>query len=170
MLFQGLRWSNSLPDTQKHEFLWNSWYFMKLLEIPLVFMKFGEIGRISGFSRFLGCQAPQTLLFPKENIGSVKCCGWLKTQDFMIFHRFYEISEISLKSINPHNFLPFHKISAPQRCHAKMQWFLCFPNGCSAHIPPRALQNLIFHGNIGFWPKWWGISWNLAQLASRMIF
>ena len=47
-----------------------------------------------GFASSLECQAPQPLLFPKENKGFVKGCGWLKTQNIMIFIRIHGKSKI----------------------------------------------------------------------------
>ena len=68
-------------------------------------MKFQELSGILpnfGFASSLECQALQPLLFPKENKGFVKGCGWLKTQNIMIFIRNHEFSR---------NFMKFHKIS-----------------------------------------------------------
>jgi len=75
---------------------------MNFIEISWNFMKFWYFRGISRLLRFLGCRAPQTLLFPKENKGFVEGCGWLKTQNFMDFHIFHEISE---------SFMRFHEIA-----------------------------------------------------------
>jgi len=97
MLFQGLRCSYSLPGTQKHYFPWKSWILMKLIEISPNSMKFRGVWWISGLLRFLGCQAPQPLLFPKENKGFVKGCGWLKIRIPIISNRIHGMSEIFME-------------------------------------------------------------------------
>ena len=72
---------------------------MKFHEISCNFMKFLEFYLNFGFASSLECQAPQPLLFPKEYKGSVKGCGWLKTQNVMDLIRNYEIIK---------NFMNFH--------------------------------------------------------------
>ena len=49
-----------------------------------------------------GVSSSSDHVFPKENKGFVEGCGWLKTQNFMNFHIFHEISE---------NFMKFHEMS-----------------------------------------------------------
>ena len=61
-----------------------------------------------GFASSLECQAAQPLLFPKGNQGFVKGCGWLKTQNIMIFIRNHEIIT---KSMEFHKFPYFSCIS-----------------------------------------------------------
>ena len=68
-------------------------------------MKFLKFYKIIGFAGSLGCQALQPLLFRKEYQGFVKGCGWLKTQEIMIFMEIHEISGIFMK------FHKFHEIS-----------------------------------------------------------
>ena len=63
-------------------------------------MKFLEFYPNFGFASSLECQAPQPLLFPKENKGSVKGLGWLETQNSMVFIRIHG---------NIGNFMEFHK-------------------------------------------------------------
>ena len=75
-----------------------------------------------GFASSLECQAAQPLLFPKGNQGFVKGCGWVKTQNIMIFIRNHDIMKLSgnpWNFINFHDFRVFRKISAPQRWQAK---------------------------------------------------
>ena len=72
----------------------------------MIFMNFQEISEIllkGGFASSLECQAAQPLLFPKGNQGFVKGCGWLKTQNIMVFIRNYEIITKSME---------FHLIAA----------------------------------------------------------
>ena len=54
-----------------------------------------------GFESSLECQAAQPLLFPKENQGFVKGCGWLTTQNIMISIRNHEVIRKSME---------FHKL------------------------------------------------------------
>ena len=65
-------------------------------------MKFLEFYPNCGFASCLECQAPQPLLFPKENKGFVEGCEWLKTLNFMNFHMFHG---------NPQSYMKFHEIS-----------------------------------------------------------
>ena len=119
MLFQWLQRSYSLPGIAKHDISWNSWNFMKFREFSWNFMKFLEFYQNFGFGSSPECQAPQPLLFPKENKGFVKGGGWLKTQNLMNFIRNYEISGNFMIFINSYDFYAFLKISALQRRHAK---------------------------------------------------
>ena len=68
-------------------------------------MKFLKLYKDFGSAGSLGCQALQPLLFPKEYQGFVKGCGWLKTQEIMIFIEIDDISGIFMK------FHKFHEIS-----------------------------------------------------------
>ena len=68
-------------------------------------MKFLNFYKNISFAGSLGCQALQPLLFPKEYQGFVKGCGWLKTQEIMIFMEIHGISGIFT------NFHKFHEIS-----------------------------------------------------------
>jgi len=60
-------------------------------------MKFLKFYPNFGFASSLECQALQPLLFPKENKGFVKGCGWLKTQNIMNFIKNHEIFKNSMK-------------------------------------------------------------------------
>ena len=60
-------------------------------------MKFLEFYPNFGSAGSLECQALQPLLFPKENKGFVKGCGWLKTQNIMDFIKNHEVSKKSMK-------------------------------------------------------------------------
>ena len=71
-------------------------------------MKFLIFSQNLGFASSLECQAAQPLLFPKGNQGFVKGCGWLKTQNIMIFIRNHEIIT---KSMEFHKFPYFSSIS-----------------------------------------------------------
>ena len=71
-------------------------------------MKFLIFYQNLGFASSLECQAAQPLLFPKGNQGFVKGCGWLKTQNIMIFIRNHEIIT---KSMEFHKFPLFTCIS-----------------------------------------------------------
>ena len=102
-----------------HPKTWFSLKFMKFLkyhEISWNFIEFLEFHRNFGFGSSRECQAPQPLLFPKENKGFVKGCGWLKTQNSMKFIRNYEKFR---------NFMIFHNF----------QWLLCI----SQDFGPAAL-------------------------------
>ena len=55
-------------------------------------MKFLKFYQNYGLASSLECQALQPLLFPKENKGFVKGCGWLKTQNIMNFIKNHENS------------------------------------------------------------------------------
>ena len=89
---------------------------MKLHEISWNLVKFLNIYSNFGFVSSLECQAAQPLLFPKEYQGFVTGCGWLKTQNIMIFIRNHEILR---------NFMNFHKFP----------WFSCI----SQDFGPAAL-------------------------------
>jgi hypothetical protein len=65
-------------------------------------MKFLKIYPNVGFGSSLECRVVQPLLFPKENKGFVKGCGWLKTQNIMNFIKNHGISR---KPMKHHKFL-----------------------------------------------------------------
>ena len=158
MLFQWLQRSYALPGTPKHEFSSNFWNFMKLSWMSWIFMKLLIFYSNLGFASSLECQAAQPLLFPKGNQGFVKGCGWLKTQNFMIFIRNYGISG---------NFMIFHKFI----------WILCI----SQDFGPAALARKKDSNSYAFsmvaapsfsprHPKNWNfmnfceISWNFMKI------
>ena len=73
-------------------------------------MKFLKFYENDGFAGSLGCQALQPLLFPKEYQGFVKGCGWLKTQEIMIFIEIDEVSGIFMRfHDNFVNFVDFNE-------------------------------------------------------------
>ena len=89
---------------------------MKFHEISWNLVKFLKSYPNFGFVSSLECQAAQPLLFPKEYQGFVTGCGWLETQNIMIFIRSHGILR---------NIMNFHKFS----------WFPCI----SQDFGPAAL-------------------------------
>ena len=135
-----------------HEISWNSVNFLEIYQIPVL-------------------RAPWSarLLNPCFFLRNIKVSwrvadGW-KHKISWLSSEIMKFWEISWIFINSNDFHAFRKISVPQRWYAKKQYFLCFSNGCSAHTPARALQNLIFYENIGsklILGGFHGICWNLG--------
>ena len=108
-------------------------------------MQFLKFPQNFGFGAPLECQAAQTLLFPKENKGFVKGCGWLKTQNIMNFIKNHENSKNSMKF---HKFLSFPGISPvfgpAALARKKDSNSYAFPMVAALMFPPRAPQNMFF--------------------------
>ena len=101
------------PGHSKTRFSWILWKSMKIHEISWHIMKFLIFYRNSGFAGSLGCQALQTLLFPKEYQGFVKGCGWLKTQEIIISLKSMKFLEFSWNFIEFMENSPISRGSGP---------------------------------------------------------